>query len=324
LPFGLFKAPAEKAEDEWTKAYQKGVNLGRQKWPDAVSHFMEASKAYGEAGNQERQREAYALAAFFNALVRNDPQSWLSSSQATAAIGDTQLNIGFNASAADISRQSQVMRDDIVATDGVKETGGSYNPEALRQVAKEYMELTGADLVVWKILKEEVDPARRANYFLGLASLNEANALVQKDPRKAVAMLSQAVTHFDISESDPLGVKGRAKDLRDRASVSGKCWICGREVQGKDIHFVTLPAEVSEYMREKHGSSVPSSLIENGIVACKSCFTSVRNLADSIALAYYNQAIQELRQTEGRLNARINSLSQQVQQLETRIRQVAR
>jgi hypothetical protein len=284
---------------------------------------MEASKAYGEAGNPQRQKESYALAAFFNALVTNDPNSGVFSQKAMEDLGDTQVNIGFYAKASDISRQSLVIHDDLIATTGTASSGATYDPNFLRQVAKEYMELSGSDLVVWKMMKLEIDPARKANYFLGLASLSEANSIVRSDPRKAVSLLSQAVTNLDISESDPLGLKGRAKDLRDRASTTGKCWICGREVQGKDIHFVTLPAEITDYMRQKHGNETPTSLMGNGIVACQSCYSSVRNLADAIALTYYNRAIAELRQTEDRLNAKIESLTEQLHHLESRLRQVA-
>jgi hypothetical protein len=44
----LFKSPAEKADDEFLKAYEKGVNLGRTSRPTAVLHFQEASARYPE------------------------------------------------------------------------------------------------------------------------------------------------------------------------------------------------------------------------------------------------------------------------------------
>ena len=299
------------------------MNLGRQKWPDAVSHFLEASKAYGEAGNPQKQNEAHALATFFSALTRNDPDSWLTCNKAMESIGEAQVNIGFNANAADISRQSLVIHDDLIASAGITNASAVGDPNNLRHVAQEYMELSGSELVVWKMLGQEIDPSRRGNYFLGLASLSEANSMVNKDPRKAVSMLSQAVTHLDISESDPLGLKGWTKNLRDRASVTAKCWFCRREIQGKDIHFVTLPAEITEYMNEKYGKDTPTSLLDEGIVACQGCYSSVRILADKIAKSYYEQAIAELRATETRLNSRINSLEQEISRLESKIRQVA-
>jgi hypothetical protein len=69
LPFKLFKDPAERAEIEYREAYEKGVNLGPEEWPEAVRHLSEASRLYASIGNSQKSSETNALATLFYALT---------------------------------------------------------------------------------------------------------------------------------------------------------------------------------------------------------------------------------------------------------------
>ena len=66
----LFKSPTEKGDDEFQKAYEKGVNLGRMYWSTAVTHFQEASVHYAQGGNPQKASEAKALALLFPRWAR--------------------------------------------------------------------------------------------------------------------------------------------------------------------------------------------------------------------------------------------------------------
>lgn len=57
LPLNRFKDAATKADEEFTKAYAKGVNLGPESWAEAVSHFSNATKHYSEVGNYAKANE---------------------------------------------------------------------------------------------------------------------------------------------------------------------------------------------------------------------------------------------------------------------------
>ncbi len=316
----LFKEPSEKAEIEWREAYEKGINLGPQKWPEAVQHFSEASKHYAAIGNSTKSGEAYALATLFYALTNQTEQAWQACSKAMASIPDTQLNVGFFASSANIAQQASVMSSDLAATralDGNSKEVSRVTP--VRELAQKYMDLVGSDLALWRLQRKEIDPQRRAYSLLGLACLIEANSIADADPKKSVALLSEAATNFELAGSDSFGVSGSTQTKMENMSKFGQCWFCGREMQGQGFHYVTLPATISQYTRQRYGSTMPHNMEETAVVACESCASSIKNVADSVARAYYERAIVELRAAEQRLNAKISSLESEVHSLRARV-----
>ena len=323
MPFKLFKEPAEKAQIEFREAYEKGVNLGPEKWPDAANHFSEASRYYSTIGDSQRSNESHALATLFYALTARTEQAWQTCSQAMGQIPNAQLSVGFAVSASNLAQQASILCDDVAATGALD--GSSKNVSrvsALRDLAQRYMDLVGNDLALWRLLKQEIDPQRRAYYLLGLASLIEANSVADTDPKKSVALLSEAATNLELAGTDPMNVSsGTTAKLRNMSKF-GQCWFCGREMQGQGFHYVLLPATVSPYTRQRYGSSSPQTVEENQVVACESCSTAVQNVADRVAKLYYERAMAEMHSIEQRLEGEIVSLRSELASLRGQIRSV--
>ena len=319
----LFKEPSEKAEIEWREAYEKGVNLGPQKWPEAVRHFSEASRHYASVGDSQKSAEAYALATLFYALTNGTAQAWDGCSKAMSQIPDSQLNVGFSASSANLANQASVLSFDLTATSMID--GNSQDVSrvsALRDLAQKYMDIQGSDLAAWRLQRQEIDPQRRAFYLLGLASLIEANSVVDADPKKSVALLSEAATNFELAGADPMGVSSGTHSKMENFSKFGQCWFCGREMQGQGLHYVTLPATISQYTRQRYGSTTPHNMEEDHVVACESCASSIRNVADEVARAYYDQALAQIRALEQRLNSKIVAIEREIQALRGRVNSI--
>jgi hypothetical protein len=186
------------------------------------------------------------------------------------------------------------------------------------------MDLIGADLSLWRLMKQDIDPQRRAYYLLGLASLIEANSVADTDPKRSVALLSEATTNLEMAAMDPMGVTTTTKTKLENIAKFGKCWFCGREMQGQDLHYVILPAKVSQYTRQRYGSDMPHSMENDAVVACESCASSIRNVADEVAKAYYERAMAEIKALEQRLDARINSLQVEVSSLRSDVNSLKR
>jgi len=321
LPLKLFKQPSEKAEIEFREAYEKGVNLGPQKWPDAVHHFSEASKNYGTIGDSQKSVECYALATLFYGLTTKTDQSWQECSKAMDQIPDTSLNVGFTVNSTAISQQALVLASDIATTqmlDG--ESKDISRVTALRDLAQKYMDLIGNDLALWRLQKQDLDPQRRAYYLLGVASLIEANSVSDSDPKKGVALLSEAATNFELAGIDPMSITPGTKIKLDRLTKFGKCWFCGREMQGQGFHYVTLDATITQYSRTRYGSSTPHSIEENAVVACESCASAIKNVADNVAKAYYQMAMTAMGEMEQRVNAKIAALENEIASLRNRLK----
>lgn len=321
MPLKIFKQPSEKAEIEFREAYEKGVNLGPQKWPDAVHHFSEAAKHYAAVGDAQSAAKAHALAALFYALSTRSAEAWQMCSQAMGQIPNVSLNVGFNLDSTSVAQQASVLSSDIVTVQALD--GNSKDVSrvaAVRNLAQKYMELIGNDLSVWKLLGQEMDPQRRAYYLLGLSSLIEGNSVAETDPKKSVALLSEAATNFELAGTDPMGVSSGASAKLESLSKFGECWFCGREMQGQGFHFVLLPATVSPYTRAKFGSATPHTIEGNAVVACESCSSSIRFVSDEVARAYFHRALAEISALEQRTNAKIAALESQIGSLRARTR----
>jgi hypothetical protein len=316
----LFKQPSEKAEIEFREAYEKGVNLGPEKYPDAILHFSEASKHYNEIGDSQKSAETYALSTLFYALTKNTDQSWEACSRAMSQTPNASLNVGFTVNSTDISQQASVLASDIATTsvlDG--ESRDISRVAAVRELAQKYMDLIGNDLALWRLLRKDLDPQRRAYYLLGVASLIEANSISDSDPKRSVALLSEAATNLELAGIDPMSIAAGTKVKLDNISKFAKCWFCGREMQGQGFHFVSLEATVSQYTRQRYGSTTPHSLEERGVVACQSCASAIKNVAENVAKAYYEMAMARMGEMEQRLNVRIAALEHQLGALRSRV-----
>jgi hypothetical protein len=321
LPLKIFKQPAEKAEDEFRQAYDKGVNLGPQNWPDAVQHFVEAAKNFELVGIAQRAEEARALAALFQALIsKSEVGAWRYCSQLLKQMPDMQINVGFPASTAALSVQAEVYADDLATKAQLHGESRDINRVAsIRKLAQKYLELIGNDLALWRLLKQEVDPQRRAYYLLGLASLIEANSVANTDPKKGVSLLSEAVANLELAGVDPMSLTPATRSKLDNISKIALCWFCGREMQGKNFHYVMLPAVISDHTRQKYGAGTPVSIEGDCVAACTACWSTVRNVADTVAMDYYRRVIDEIRAMEARLNNKIATLENEVHVLRSRL-----
>ena len=235
-------------------------------------------------------------------------------------IPDSQINVGFSAQSSSLATQAIVQSYDLAVTgrlDG--ESKDASRVDGVRNLAQRYMGLIGSDLSLWKLRKQEMDPQRRAYYLLGLASLIEANSVADADPKKSVSLLSEAATYLDLAGTERINVLPIARTRLENWSKVGKCWFCGREMQGHGIHYVLLRATVSQYARQKYGSSTPSSIQDNMVVACNNCASSIRNVADDVARIYFDRAIAEMRALEQRLNSKISSLESEIHSLRSQM-----
>jgi hypothetical protein len=320
LPLTLFKQPQEKADDEFRQAYEKGVHLGPQKWPDASHHFSEASKHYATVGNVQKSGEALALATLFYALANPSDQAWLNCSQAFGRIPDTQINVGFSTQSSSLAQQAIVQSYDLAISGKLDaESKDASRVDAVRDLAQKYMTLIGSDLSLWKLRKQEMDPQKRAYYLLGIASLIQANSIAEVDPKKSVSLLSEAATYLEMAGTEQMSVFPVTRTKLENWSKIGRCWFCGREMQGQGIHYVLLRASVSQYTRQKYGSNTPPTMEDNMVVACNNCASSIRNVADDMARIYFDRAIAEMRSLEQRLNTKIASLESQISSLRSQV-----
>lgn len=305
----LFKSPKQAADDDFAKAYSKGVKLGREKWLDASNYFGSAASRYNQLGMRDRATLSAGLSFLFKAAVTNDPDFWRMAYENFSNLGEIPVDIGSVVSAQDIAEECRVVylrnkADSKIASKAVD----SVTVMMLEDVAKACMGLIGRDLVVWKQLGVSGDPQVLAYSYLAVARQAEGRMLEGEDPEKAIYSYNQARQYVQLAKNDMFGVGPDVNLLLDKLGKVAKCWFCGRTVQGKGVHFVELPASTTKYMIKKYGSEA-NAMTDNVVYACISCYLAIHNEADNIARRYY-----------ARTMAEIDALKAEIARIDERIR----
>ena len=129
-----------------------------------------------------------------------------------------------------------------------------------------------------------------------------ASAVVLTDPKKAAEMLQNAYNYRRQTGEDV----GDDMNLIKAYSKTAKCWICGRSTTGEGIHFITMSSEITPFMRTEQ-DDIQKSAPENfeSVYVCRPCYSAISRRADVISKQYFDRGMQELRNTEARLQMEI-------------------
>jgi len=316
----LFKSHQQAAEDEFFKAYSKGVKLGRGHWIDASDHFSCAAAHYQRLGMTDKATLCTGLSFLFRAAVNNEPDAWRVAFENFSRLKDLPVDIGIPVSAQDIADECKVVYLRCLADSKIRSRMVDFATIAmLEDVAKACMGLIGKDLIVWKQLGVSGDPQALAYSYLAVAKQAEGRMLEKEDPDKAVYSYSQARQYVQLAKIDIFGIGPDVNLILDRLSKVAKCWFCGRTIQGKGVHFIELPACTTKYMVKKYGSDT-SIMREDAVYACISCYLAIHNEADNVARAYYAKSMAEI----GQLKAELVNLDKRVRNAEDLARRAGR
>ena len=189
--------------------------------------------------------------------------------------------------------------------------------EALFKAAEGFQKLIGPNtLPMLEFYKSiSITGFEKANNLLAIGNEDLAESVVSEDPKKAAEYLHIALT-LRRRQTEGKGGEG----LQERINMYAKsaaCWICGREVTGEMIHFVSMETEVTGLQAKGELSSVLPSFENNAsIYVCKACFLAISKRADKIAKEYHETAMKKISKVEKHLNERIDEVESMMSSLE--------
>ena len=151
-----------------------------------------------------------------------------------------------------------------------------------------------------------------------MAEANEclAQAAYWTDPQKAAEYQQQAYNYRRQN-----GESGDANLTRmQQYSKACTCWFCGRQVVGEGLHFYVMSADPSPQQIDKDSKELQHSISEgHDLYVCRACYTGVSRRADAISNDYYNKGMDNLRQSEARLQGQIAALEGQISRMQSQI-----
>jgi tetratricopeptide (TPR) repeat protein len=327
MSWKIWKDAKSRAEEE----YQKGINeRNKGNIDEAIKHFQNAAEiALGS--NDPSLKEKGILASVMASMYQVIKQPYvtvfeklkLSLIELLKLNPNVELDLAlpYKIKALDLVREIDILKDIYVLPQiNLNEIHKYNNAEAIANnyetVAKELLSYDKENFLVRDLLKLG-KPMDIAFKLLALSRIIKALIIVSEEPGKAAELYSEALGYLtQLQDHETMDF---AKKKLEETSKATKCWICGRNVQGENVHFIYLQTTMTPFIKRSYRSDAPDIFIEKDsatyIAVCKSCYSAMYNLSDEISKYYYQLAIKALKEVEARLLLEIEQLKREIRSI---------
>jgi len=316
MSWKVWKQPSERARDEFENGYRKGFNLSN--WNSALSSFNSAYELYSKAGDQANAQVAWTLATFSRALTEPERiENWANASNALKTVGIVEIDVTQPVSTEKLATECELKASELKAR---SISISAQRAEQLEEVAKKYLAFGEQSLLVPLLLEKHQTSAQvRAHRIIAEASKLRGDEILDLSPRNASEFYRMAAVHMktagDLESFQQMSRK--AEDF----STTARCYFCGREVQGKEVNFVPMKAQLTRFLeKQTENQALPTILSANSVIACKGCHSAITIAADEIAKRYFDFVEAELKEFQRTVNLEMSSLKSRISRLESRTR----
>ena len=287
----------------------------------ALIKYTDAVRKFQKVGDQNGILLATAYASVMNlAQNTNNPDAYRSAAQALRAVGDQPIKLGLRESTGSaLAHEADILASATEWT-GLRPTSTAQyqqKAQALRQVATALRsDIGGHVLVLPELFKQgSFTGESRALVLAALSEEALGESFLATDP-KAAAEHYQTARLWWSQTGDAAQADAAAAHVAQYGK-SAKCWFCGREVAGENIHFVPMPSDLTDLVRAADKDSLlPTFDPQTGYVyACKGCYGAIYHLADELAA-------KRAAEVEAKLQAQIDELKKQIQAVKGRVNMI--
>ncbi|MCX5753119.1 MAG: hypothetical protein NTW97_05670 [Candidatus Krumholzibacteria bacterium] len=275
------------AQQQYERAYQKGVLLQPPKYQDAIKEFHSATEKFLKDGNKAMADRATANACLYQLVVNPDRESLAKAIQALEGIPEIE-RIGSQKdmmATPPLITELNAIGEELSARDA---DDGADKIAKFRKAGDTFMKLGSSPFQFVDKFSTEgpLDKAmNRSIYCMALADYHEGLCLVMESPTRAHDFMQKASIEFRQSMTNDWAEKTGA--YVERIKSKRHCWMCSREMQGKDIFYKYYPAKSEKYhhqlvqdLKQDHGM-IDSP---NSVTLCTICGSSIENQADHYAV----------------------------------------
>ena len=292
--------------------------LLRGDFASALNKYNDAVRKFQKVGDMNGATQAFAYAAVMSlAQSPSNPMAFRAAAQALRALGDSPVKLGLRESTGNLlAREAEILASEAEWTALQPASGDQYKQkaQALRDVATAIRSDIGSNVLVLPELFRQ-GSFTGESHALALAAQSEealAESLLATDPKAAAEHYQPARLWWSQA-----GNAAQADSALARVNMYGKsakCWFCGREVAGENIHFVPMPSELTDLVKAADKDSpLPSFDPASGnVYACKGCHGAVYRCADQLA-------VQRTAELDAKIQPQIQDLKNQIQAIKNRV-----
>ncbi len=284
----------------------------------ALNKYNDAIRKFQKVGDQNGILLATAYASVMG-LAQNasNPNAYRAAAQALHAVGDQPVKLGLRESTGNaLAHEADILASAAEWT-GLQPTSAAQaqqKAQALRQVATALRtDIGGNVLVLPELLKQgSFTGESRALVLAAISEETIGESLLASDPKAAAEHYQTARLWW--SQAGGSAQADAAAARVAQYGKSAKCWFCGREVAGENIHFVPMPSDLTDLVKAADKDSVlPTYDPQTGnVYACKGCHGAVHHLADVLAT-------QRMNELDAKVQPQIQDLKNQIQAIKNRV-----
>lgn len=308
------------ADEQYRRAYEKGVFLQPPDYSAASKHFSTAAEKFRKDGNVAWADRADANALMYRLVESRDFALLPELQRSLERIGEIERPASQEETVATLAlidelRALQSERRGDAALDLAAKIS-EYRNAAVLVTRLGTMPLTFADRLG---LKGPTDKASmRGAYYNALADYHSALDAIATSPERAQDSLHKAAVGFRHAQQPDL--VDMVETHIDDVQTKRHCWTCGREMQGRNHHFRYYPAATSAYSR--HVVEVrkeDSGMLDRGgsVTLCAVCGSAIERQADEYASRRASEVQAWAREVFENQAAEIAALRSRVSSLES-------
>jgi tetratricopeptide (TPR) repeat protein len=305
---GLFKSGDELIELGYS-------SLRQGDFSKALNNF---EKAKEKLSRQQGSSQDIQTAEVMTKLLRvnfnfDNPVVYTDAADALKSLGDQEILFGVrNVKASEICNECMIKSQELKALSIPTSSKTNYEQRAkeLQEVGIKYQTTIGNNiLLIPEIFKKaELTASSRGLMLFAESQENKGEAIVWSDPKKAAEYYQNAANYR--KQAGDLNRESQNLAIVKQYSKAVRCWFCDRQIAGEQIHFFSMPSEITELQRvHKNQSPLPSKHdAGDHIYACRACHQAISKKADEIAVHYHNIAIDFTKQVQSDLQHQINEI----------------
>jgi len=305
------------ATEQYQRAYTKGVYI--EDYESAISCFEKAAEKYEKAGEREGANQALANAAIYRLV----------------ATKNLELLPTVIEKLSTISEIEQLFTDkETVNTSVWIDELSAYNEARLGEASQDLLEKrdrykTAGDLML-KVGAAPLTFAEKLNldgpcdkamirsyYYAGHADHFDSHRLVYSVPEEAENALQKSMMRF--KQANETEWSDKVEVMLNQVKAKRHCWMCGREMQGEEIHFRYYPTNITEYIKaqiQKNNEDAGMLDREKHVTICNVCGLTIEKQANHFAKMRAEEVKNWATEILGKHEERMDAIARRLSNLE--------
>jgi len=298
------------AEEQYKRAYLKGVNV--QDWGSAAKDFHGAYKKFqSEKINNDIVLRAQANSKIYGLIHSKDRSNIdevieaLEVQEQIEKVGTEGIFVPAKQLIAELKAIQLEYQADLAQSQSEKGKLYLKAAELLKELGDE--DLLFADKI--GILGPIDKALLRAHYYDAFSNYYNGLAEVMISPAHAHELFIDA-----LEKSMQAGATDLSSEIEnhiDYIKVKRHCWMCGREMQGRNTHFKYYPTNVAPYHKkllESSGDDVNMLDTADSVTLCSVCGSVIEKQADIYAAKKADEVFEKIKPLLNKLANRLNDL----------------